>query len=61
MGYTTAGPMPASEGTGFESRRWIFCIELDANDRVIRYQTVELDGAASLETTLRAWAGSEGP
>ena len=49
---------PSEQSGTVESRRWVFCIALDANDRVKRVQKIELRGQTSLEQAVRAWAGS---
>ena len=54
MGYGTAAP--PEEGVSVESRRWICCLSLDDNDKVVRVGRIELQGAGSLEQAVRAWA-----
>jgi hypothetical protein len=57
------GSMPAAPGEPgqVESRRWLYCIALDLNDRVTRHGTMELTGASSLEKAVREWAERTGP
>jgi len=59
-GYVAAPP--SSEESGLvESRRWIYCIALDDEDRVVRSETVRMEGETSLESAVRGWmAGGHG-
>jgi hypothetical protein len=56
MGASTmVGPL---DETGMvETRRWVCCIALDGNDRVQRVETIQLEGAPSIEAAVRKWAG----
>jgi len=58
MGYSMGAPGSGGEEGLVEMRRWICCIALDQNDRVQRVATVEVQGAESLEQTLRRWAAA---
>ena len=53
---TTTGP--AMESMSVESRRWLYCVALDASNHVIRSGKFELEGANSLEAAVRQWAAS---
>jgi hypothetical protein len=55
MGYN---PMPEPlEETGLvETRRWVFCIALDGQERVTRVGKIKLENAGSLEKAVRDWA-----
>jgi hypothetical protein len=54
------GPTVPDEPGRVESRRWIYCVALDENDRVTRHGPMELTGATSLEKAVRAWAERAG-
>jgi hypothetical protein len=55
-GYETAPPPSDEDSSSFEARRWICCVALDDKDRVTRFGTFEMHGAASLEQAVREWA-----
>jgi hypothetical protein len=54
-------PVEIAEIGAVEARRWVFCIALDGQDRVQRFQTVKLQGETSLEGAVRRWALGETP
>jgi hypothetical protein len=61
LGYPTAPPSGEESGL-IESRRWIYCVALDDQDRVQRSETVKLEGETSLGNAVRRWAvGSPAP
>jgi hypothetical protein len=58
----TAIPAGPVEETGLiETQRWIYCLRLDAGNRVTRAERIKLEGATSLEDAVRKWAGSNSP
>ena len=58
---TPPPPPPMSDTAGTETERWIFCIALDAKDRVQRVGRLQLQGSGSLVNAVRQWAAQGGP
>jgi hypothetical protein len=56
MGYNTTLTPPPEDSGLMESRRWICCLALDQEDRVLRVETIRLEGNISLEEAVRQWA-----
>jgi hypothetical protein len=57
VGYAARQPA-VEEGALVESRRWIYCVALDDQNRVVRSETVKMEGENSLESAVRRWAAS---
>jgi hypothetical protein len=56
FGSYETGPPPIDDTTLVETRRWVFCVELDEANRVTRTGRLKLEGAESLEQAVRRWA-----